>query len=47
MKITKKIQNLLNISEMAPVLSNEFLDIQATTESRFTLKRVYGMIKTH
>ena len=27
-----------------PVLSKEFLDVQATLECRFTLKRVCGMI---
>ena len=32
---------------MAPVLSKEFPDIQATAESRFTFKRLCNMIKTH
>ena len=30
--------------EITPVSSNEFLDIQATIECRFTLKRVRHMI---
>ena len=34
-------------SDFAPVLSKEFLDIQATIERRFTLKQVRGMIRTH
>ena len=33
-------------SDMAPVLSQEFLDIQATIECRFTLKLVRDMIIT-
>ena len=32
---------------MAPVSSKEFLDIQATIECRFTLKRVREMIRTY
>ena len=32
---------------MAPVLSKEFPDIQATAECRFTFKRLCNMIKTH
>ena len=36
----------LETSDNAPVLSKEFLDIQATIECRFTLKRVRDMI-TH
>ena len=32
--------------EISPVLSKEFLDIQATIESRFTLKHVCDMIIT-
>ena len=32
---------------MAPVSSKEFLDIQATTECRFTLKLVRDMIRTY
>ena len=32
---------------MVPVLSKEFLDTQEITESRFTLKRVGDMIRTH
>ena len=31
----------------APVLNKELLDIQATTECRFTLKCVSDMIGTH
>ena len=34
------------ISDIAPVSSREFLDIQATAECRFNLKCVYDMIKT-
>ena len=34
-------------SDMVPVLSKEFLDTQEITESRFTLKRVGDMIRTH
>ena len=32
------------ISDIAPVLNKEFLDIQATIECRFTLKLVRDMI---
>ena len=35
------------ISDFAPVLSKEFLDIQATIECEFTLKRVRDMIRTY
>ena len=35
------------ISDMVPVLSEEFLDIQATIECEFTLKRVGDMIRTY
>ena len=34
-------------SDIAPVSSKEFLDIQATTECRFILKRICDMIGTH
>ena len=34
-------------SDFAPASSKEFLDIQATIECRFTLKRVRDMIKTY
>ena len=34
-------------SDIAPVSSKEFLDIQATIECRFTLKRVRDMIRTY
>ena len=33
--------------DIAPVSSKEFLDIQATIECGFTLKRVCDMIKTY
>ena len=35
------------ISDIAPVSSKEFLDIQTTRECRFSLKRVCDMIRTH
>ena len=34
-------------SDIAPVLSKEFLEIQATTEFEFSLNRVCDMIRTH
>ena len=34
-------------SDFAPALSKEFLDIQATIECGFTLKRVRDMIRTY
>ena len=34
-------------SDIAPALRKEFLDIQATLECRFTLKRVFDMIRTY
>ena len=34
-------------SDIVPVSSNEFLDIQATIECGFTLKRVRDMIRTY
>ena len=34
-------------SDIAPVSSKEFLDIQATVECRFTLKRVRDMTITY
>ena len=34
-------------SDIAPVSSKEFLDIHATIECRFTLKRVRDMIRTY
>ena len=34
-------------SDIAPVSGKEFLDIQATKECRFTLKRVCDMIRIH
>ena len=34
-------------SDIAPVSSKEFLDIQANVESEFTLKRVRDMITTY
>ena len=33
-------------SDIAPVSSMEFLDIQVTTECRFTLERVCDIIRT-
>ena len=33
------------IADIAPASSNEFLDIQATTKCRFTLKRECDLIK--
>ena len=33
-------------SDFAPALSKEFLDIQATIECGFTLKRVHDMTRT-
>ena len=37
----------LKTSDFAPVSSKEFLDIQATIEPGFTLKRVRDMIRTY
>ena len=34
-------------SDFTPATSKEFLDIQATTECGFTLKRVRGMTRTY
>ena len=34
-------------SDIAPVLSKEFLEIQATTEFGFSLNRVCDMIRTY
>ena len=34
-------------SDFAPASSKEFLDIQATTECGFTLKRVHDMTRTY
>ena len=34
-------------SDFAPVLSKEFLDIQATTKCVFTLKHMCDMIRTY
>ena len=39
------LQSLTYTSNMAPVSSNEFLDIQANIECGFTLKRVRDMYK--
>ena len=36
-----------SISDFAPASSKEFLDIQATIECGFTLKRVRDMIRTY
>ena len=38
---------VISTSDIASVSSKEFLNIQATTECRFTLKRVRNMIRTH
>ena len=35
------------ILDFAPASGKDFLDIQATIESGFTLKRVCGMIRTY
>ena len=35
------------ISDITPVLSKEFFDIQATAEFRFTMKYVLDIIKIH
>ena len=43
LRVRVPLQSTLDI---APVSSKEMLDIQATTECRFTLKRVCDMIKT-
>ena len=37
----------LKISDFAPALSKEFLDIQAPRECEFTLKRVRDMIRRY
>ena len=37
----------VNISDFAPALNKEFLDIQATIEYGFTLKRVRDMTRTY
>ena len=37
----------LEPSDFAPASSKEFLDIQATIECGFTLKRVRDMIRTY
>ena len=37
----------LKTSDFVPASSKEFLDIQATIECEFTLKRVLDMIKTY
>ena len=37
----------LETSDIAPVFSKEFLDIQATIEGKFTLKHVRDMIITY
>ena len=38
---------LTSTSDITPVSSKELLDIQATAECRFTLKRVSDMIRTY
>ena len=34
-------------SDFTPALSNDFLDIQASTERELTLERVHDMIRTY
>ena len=40
-------ESTLCSSDIAPVLSKKFLDIQATVEYGFTLKHVHDMIRTY
>ena len=42
-----KVTAITLTSDILPVLSKEFLDIQATMECGFTLKHVSDMIKTY
>ena len=42
-----KLLQLTATSDFAPASSKEFLDIQATIECGFTLKRVRDMIRTY
>ena len=41
------VTNTFQTSDIAPVSSKEFLDIQGTTECGFTLKRVRDMTRTY
>ena len=43
----RTLNHLANGSDFAPVSSKELLDIQATVECGFTLKRVCDIIKTY
>ena len=42
----RKLNHLIKLAQIAPVLSKEFLHIQATIACRFTLKRVRDMLIT-
>ena len=46
-RMTELCCSHLKTSDIVPVSKNDFLLIQATIESRFTLKRVRDMIRTH
>ena len=46
-RVTKNKTKHLIVEDFAPASSKEFLDIQATIECGFTLKRVRDMIKTY
>ena len=41
------VKSVCQMHTIAPALSKEFLDIQATIECGFTLKRVRDMTKTY
>ena len=41
------LDGVTQASDIAPVSSKDFLDIQATTEYGFTLNRVRDMIRTY
>ena len=47
MTVFSNLVTVTESSDIAPVLSEEFLDIQATIECRVTLKRVSDMIITY
>ena len=38
---------VIEVSDIAPVSSKEFLEIQTTIQCEFTLKRVRDMIRTY
>ena len=42
-----EVSQLCSHSDFAPASSKEFLDIQATVECGFTLKRVRDMTRTY